>query len=101
MGCGDPRALPDPVGGSEPKPRGPLVKVINQILLVIALLNLSFQKCRDPNPRLDPVGGSKTEPDLLRHFQLSYQNILFGFIILDFVISRKHLILGKPIKNYN
>ena len=50
------------------------------IHLVIVLLNFSFQKCRDLNPRLDPVGGSKPEPGLLRHFQLSSQNILFGFI---------------------
>ena len=50
------------------------------IHLVIVLLNFHFQKCRDPNPRLDPVGESKSEPDLLRHFQLSSQNILFGFI---------------------
>ena len=102
-----------------------------------------FQKCCDPNPRLDPVGGSKPEPGLLRHFQLSSQNILFGFIkfsfskvsrlesttqpgwriqaearftpnifnyllktcclcysILDFLITRKHFILGKPINIY-
>ena len=41
------------------------------------LLNFYFQKCRDPNPRLDPVARSKLEPGLLRHFQLSFQNMLF------------------------
>ena len=54
------------------------------IHLVIVLLNFSFQKCRDLNPRLDPVGRSKMEPGLLRHFQLSSQNILFGFIKFSF-----------------
>ena len=44
-------------------------------LLVIVLLNFSFQKCRDPNPRPDPNGGSEPEPGLLRRFHLSYQNI--------------------------
>ena len=43
----------------------------------LVLLNFHFQKCLDPNPRLDPVGESKPEPGLLRHFQLSSQNILF------------------------
>ena len=95
-----PRARPDPVGRSEPKPRGRPVEVINQILLVIALLNLSFQKCRDPNPRLDPVGGSKPEPDLLRHFQLSYQNIWLVLFILDFVITLKHFIFGQTHKTF-
>ena len=70
------------------------------ILLVSVLLNFLFQKCRDSNPRLDPVGGSKPEPGLLRHFQLSYQNIWLVLFILDFVISRKHFILGKLINIY-
>ena len=52
--------------------------------LVIVLLNFRSQKCRDPNPRLDSVGGSKPEPGLLRRFQLSSQNILFGFIKFSF-----------------
>ena len=33
--CSDPRARPDPVGGSEPKPRGLLAEAINQIPLAI------------------------------------------------------------------
>ena len=57
------------------------IRLIHRLIhLVIVLLNFCFQKCCDPNPRLDPVGGSKSEPDLLRHFQLSSQNIFFGFI---------------------
>ena len=48
------------------------------------LLNFRFQKCCDPNPLLDPVGGSKLEPGLLRHFQLSSQNILFCLIKFSF-----------------
>ena len=57
------------------------IRLIHRLIhLVIVLLNFHFQKCRDPNPQLDPVGGSKPEPGLLRHFQLSSQNILFGFI---------------------
>ena len=54
------------------------------IHFVIVLLNFHFQKCRDPNPLLDPVGGSKLESDLLRHFQLSSQNTLFGLIKFSF-----------------
>ena len=98
--CSDPRARPDPVGESEPKARGRSVEAMNQIHLVIVLSNFSFQKCRDPNPRHYPVGGSKSEPDLFRHFQLSYQNIWLVLFILDFVITRKHFILGKPINIY-
>ena len=57
------------------------IRLIHRLFhLIIVLLNFRFQKCRDPNPRLDPVGESKPEPGLLRHFQLSSQNILFGFI---------------------
>ena len=57
------------------------IRLIHRLIhLVIVLLNFRFQKCRDPNPRLDQVGGSKLEPGLLGHFQLSSQNILFGFI---------------------
>ena len=33
MHCGDPRAQPDPIGGSEPKPRGHPTEAINQIRL--------------------------------------------------------------------
>ena len=54
--------------------------------LIIVLLNFRFQKRRDKNPRLDPVGGSKLEPSLLRHFQLSSQNILF--CLIKFLFSK-------------
>ena len=66
----------------------------------LVLLKFCFQKCRDPNPRLDPVGESKLEPGLLRHFQLSSQNILFVLFhfrlfnyaeALHFGQSHKHL----------
>ena len=61
------------------------IRLIHRLIhLVIVLLNFRFQKCRDPNPRHDPVGGSKPEPGLLLHFQLSSQNILFGFIKFSF-----------------
>ena len=61
------------------------IRLIHRLIhLVIVLLNFRFQKCRDPNPRLDPVGGSKLEPGLLRRFQLSSQNILFGFFKFSF-----------------
>ena len=61
------------------------IRLIHRLFhLIIVLLNFHFQKCRDPNPRLDPISGSKPEPDLLRHFQLSSQNILFGFIKFSF-----------------
>ena len=56
------------------------IRLIHRLIhLVIVLLNFCFQKCRDPNPRLDPVGRSKSEPGLLRHFQLSSQNIFVWF----------------------
>ena len=53
--------------------------IFNYLLKIfcLVLLNFRFQKCRDPNPRLDQIDGSKLEPGLLRHFQLSSQNILF------------------------
>ena len=61
------------------------IRLIHRLIhLVIVLLNFRFQKCRDPNPRLNPIGGSKTEPGLLQRFQLSSQNILFGFIKFSF-----------------
>ena len=61
------------------------IRLIHRLIhLVIILLNFHFQKYCDPNPRLDPVGGSKSEPGLLRHFQLSPQKILFGFIKFSF-----------------
>ena len=61
------------------------IRLIHRLIhLVIILLNFRFQKYRDPNPLLDPVGGSKPELGLLRHFQLSSQNILFGFINFSF-----------------
>ena len=72
--CRDPNPRLDPVGGSKLEPV--YSDVFNQSIHFI-LLNFYFQKCRDPNPRLDPVGGSKLEPGLLRHFQLSFQNMLF------------------------
>ena len=66
------------------------IRLIHRLIhLVIILLNFRFQKCRNPNPRLEPVGGSKLEPGLLLRFQLSSQNILFGFIKFSFTkVSR-------------
>ena len=83
------------------------IRLIHHLIhLVIVLLNFRFQKCRDPNPRLDPVDGSKPEPGLLRHFQLSSQNILFvlfHFILFNYAEAlhygqaHKHLQLTKCI----
>ena len=57
------------------------IRLIHRLFhLIIVLLNFRFQKCCDLNPRLDPIGESKPESGLLRHFQLSSQNMLFGFI---------------------
>ena len=53
-------------------------------LLFFVLLNFFFQKCRELNPWPNPNDGSKPEPGLLRRFQLSSQNILFGFIKFSF-----------------
>ena len=75
----------------------------------LVLLNFLFQKCRDPNPRLDPVGGSKLESGLLRHFQLSSQNILFMLFhfrlfnyaeALHFGQAHKHLQNNAFISTY-
>ena len=63
------------------------IRLIHRLIhLVIVLLNFCFQKCCDPNPRLDPVSGSKPEPDLLRHFQLSSQNIFL--VLLNFCFQK-------------
>ena len=59
------------------------IRLIHRLIHLVIVL-FRFQKCSDSNPRLDPVGGSKPDPGLLRHFQLSSQNILFGFIKFSF-----------------
>ena len=59
------------------------IRPIHRLIHLVIIL-FHFQKCRDPNPRLDPIGGSKPKPGLLRRFQLSSQNILFGFIKFSF-----------------
>ena len=66
----------------------------------LVLLNFHFQKCCDPNPRLDPVGGSKHEPGLLRHFQLSSQNILFVLLHFRLFNYMEALNFGNPINIY-
>ena len=54
-------------------------------LFIFRVIKFSFsKKCRDPNPRPDPNGGSESEPDLLRRFHLSYQNILLCHFSLGF-----------------
>ena len=50
------------------------------IPFIYILLSLLFQKFCDPNPQPDPNDGSKPKPGLLRHFQLSSQNIFFYVI---------------------
>ena len=77
------------------------IRLIHRLIhLVIVLLNFRFQKCRDPNPRLDPIGGSKPEPDLLRHFQLSSQNILFVLLYFRLFNYAEELHFGSPINIY-
>ena len=98
--CSDPRARLDPVGRSEPKARGCPAEAINQIPLVIVLLNFRFQKCCDPKPRLDPVGGSKLEPGLLRLFNYLLKTFCLCYSISDFLITRKHFVMGKPTNIY-
>ena len=73
------------------------IRLIHRLIhLVIVLLNFCFQKCRDSNSRLDPVGGSKPEPGLLQRFQLSSQNILFGFIKFSFSKVSRPESLTRP-----
>ena len=77
---------PDSTRLADPS-RSPVYSDIFNYLLntfCLVLLTFRFQKCRDPKPRLDSVGESKPEPGLLRHFQLSSQRILFGFIKFSF-----------------
>ena len=64
----------------------------------LVLLNFYFKKCRDSNPRLDSVGGSKLEPGLLRHFQLSSQNILFVLFHFRLFNYAKALHFGQSHK---
>ena len=47
---------------------------------------------------LDPIGGSKTEPGLLRRFQLSSQNILFGLFHYRLFNYAETLHLGQTHK---
>ena len=107
--CRNPNPRLDPVGGSKLNPDWRIQAgarffsdIFNYLLktFCLVLLNFHFQKCRDPNPRLDPVGGSKPEPGLLRHFQLSSQNILFVLFHFRLLITRKRFILSKPINIY-
>ena len=76
--------------------QGQIRPIHRLIHLVIVFLNFCFQKCHDPNPRLDPVGGCKSEPGLLRHFQLSSQSILFGFIKFSFSKVSRPESLTRP-----
>ena len=70
------------------------------ILFIYILLRFFFQKCRDLNPRLDPKGGSEPEPGLLRHFQLSYQNIFFMLFLFRFSICAEAFSNGRPTNIY-
>ena len=60
--CGDPRARPNPVGESEPKPRGRSVEVINQIPFVSVLLNFSFKRVATRNPDLTRLEDPSRSP---------------------------------------
>ena len=60
--CGDPRARPDPVGESEPEPRGRSVKVINQIPFINVLLNFSFKSVATRNPDLTRLADPSRSP---------------------------------------
>ena len=60
--CGDPQARPDPVGESEPKPRGRSVEVINQIPFVSVLLNFSFKSVATRNPDLTRLADPSRSP---------------------------------------
>ena len=93
--CSDPRALPDPISESKSKPRG---CPFNSFYL--HFITFFFQKCRDLNPRLDPKGGSEPEPGLLRHFQLSYQNIFFMLFLFRFSICAEAFSNGRPTNIY-
>ena len=85
INCDDPQARSYPVGGSKLK-----LEDARLILFIYILLSLLFQKCRDLNPWPDLNDGSELELGLLRHFQLSSQNILFMLFRFGFSITQKH-----------
>ena len=60
--CGDPRAQPDPVGESEPKPRGRSVEIINKIPFISVLLNFSFKSVATRNPDLTRLADPSRSP---------------------------------------
>ena len=62
MLCGDPQARPDPVGESEPEPRGRSVEVINQIPFISVLLNFSFKSVATRNPDLTRLADPSRSP---------------------------------------
>ena len=62
MECGDPRARPDPVGESEPKPRGRSVEIINQIPFISVLLNFSYKSVTTQNPDLTWLADPSRSP---------------------------------------
>ena len=74
--------IPDSTRLADPS-RSPVYSDIFNYLLktfCLVLLNFHFKNCRGLNPRPNPFDESKPKTGLLQHFQLSSQNILFGFI---------------------
>ena len=93
--------IPDSTRLTDPS-RSPVYSDIFNYLLktfYLVLLNFRFQKRRDPNPRLDPIGESNLELGLLRHFQLSSQDMLFVLFHFRLFNYAKALQFGQAHKH--
>ena len=69
---------------------------LSLFLFIFRVIKFSFSKVSQPESRLDPKGGSEPEPDLLRRFQLSYQNIFLMLFLFRFRFAQKHFQMVGP-----
>ena len=77
--CSDPRARPDPVGGSEPKPRGCLFNSFYSHFIMF-----SFSKVSRPESPARPEGQIRTRARFTPTFSFILTNIYLCYIILGF-----------------
>ena len=96
--CGVPRARPDPVGESEPKPRGRSVEVINQIPFVSVLLNFSFKSVATRNLDLTRLADPSRSP-VYSDISIILSKHLVYFIHFKFCNFAEAIHFGKPIKH--
>ena len=96
--CGDPRAQPDLVGESEPKPRGRSVEVINQIPFVSVLLNFSLKSVATRNLDLTRLADPSRSPVYSDISIISSKHLVY-FIHFKFCNFAEAIHFGKPIKH--